>query len=159
MLETGRQKLHESWEIEEVPTMVDANAEEFTDLGNSRERITAPLTMTTIISVGTEAGILRKRQQEIASRTGMRVRWIPPSEAEVMARRPGKHLWMFCATVEYSQAMYLACSVRRYRPESRLLLLQEQETPGFEKPLFDEVVRMPASMESIVSAVRRLARR
>ena len=76
-----------------------------------------------------------------------------------MARRPGKHLWMFCATVEYSQAMYLACSVRRCSPESRMLLLKEEALREIEKPLFDEVVRMPASMESIVSAVRRLARR
>ena len=138
--------------------MVDANAEEFSQSLDSSGGIAVPLSTATIFSVGKDEGILRRRQEEIQTRAGMRVRWMQAQEAEILTRTRGKRLWMFCATLDSAQAMYLACSVRRYSPESRLLLLSEQEPPRFEMPLFDEVVLMPASMESIVSAVRRLAR-
>jgi hypothetical protein len=107
-----------------------------------------------VLFVGDEGE--KEQGRAIRSRTGLRVRSVEPGQAEAWARSAAKHVWVFCATMDYSRMVYLASSVRRYSPGSRLLLVKEQ-AGGFEKALFDEVLRTPGNAEAIASAVKRLA--
>lgn len=109
-----------------------------------------------VISVGRSAEILRLRQQALLCH-GWTVRSVTPEQAETEARSPEQRLWIFCNTVEIVQLVYLACSVRRYSPGSRLILIERSTQPGFELSLFHRALKMTEGDDVLVTAVSELS--
>lgn len=110
-----------------------------------------------IFSVGRDKELLRLRERSIASRSDLQVRSFSPEEAEAPARGPGAHLWVFCSSVELPRLVYLACSIRRYSPDSRLLLLKNSRQSGFEDSLFHWVLPASDGIEALLDAISTLA--
>jgi hypothetical protein len=110
-----------------------------------------------ILSVGRDAEILRRRERVLVSRSTLSIRSVNPKEAEATARSSAPHLWIFCSTIELPQLVYLACSVRRYCPASRLLLLQGSRPPGFEVSLFHQVLAPGEDTDVFLDTISRLA--
>jgi hypothetical protein len=114
----------------------------------------APLS---IISVGRDSGILRCREEAISSRSDLKVRSMDPEQAESWSRRVDPHLWIFCSTVELPRLAYLACSVRRYSPGSKLLLIEAGRQTGFERLLFQKVIGPAEGLETLLNAITDLS--
>lgn len=110
-----------------------------------------------ILSVGRDPEILMRRESVLASHSTLPIRSMNPEESEKWARSSTAHLWIFCSTIELSRLVYLACSIRRYSPASRLLLLQGNRTPGFETALFHQVLPPAAETDFFLDTVSRLA--
>lgn len=110
----------------------------------------------TLISVGRDPELLRQREALLA-RTGIHTRSALPEQAETDARSPEARVWVFCSTVEAAQVVYLACSVRRYSPNSKLLLIEGSRRVGFEASLFDRILKSKDAPEALLPAVSDLA--
>lgn len=114
----------------------------------------APLS---VLSVGRDPEILRRRERVIASQSDLSVRSLTPEEAERWARSPEARLWIFCSTIELPRLVHLACCVRRYSPASRLLLMEGARAPGFELSLFHRAIPPLEGPDFLVNAVSHLA--
>lgn len=110
-----------------------------------------------IVSVGRDWELLQQRERAIGSRSDLQIRSLTPEEAEGPARSGEAHLWIFCNTVELPKLAYLASSVRRYSPASRLLLLKSGRKHGFEDSLFHGIFRVDDDPEDFLRTVSRLA--
>lgn len=110
-----------------------------------------------ILSVGRDPEILARRERVITSDSALTVRSMNPEQAESWARAPEAYLWIFCRTVELPRLVYLASSVRRYSPASRLIVVQGSRVPGFEASLFHHIVAPGEETEVFLDAVTRLA--
>ena len=102
-------------------------------------------------------GRLWLREQTIIGRSDLRVRSVDAGQAESLARQTDPCLRIFCNTVEVPKLAYLACSVRRYSPRSRLMLLKGSRPAGFEDSLFHWVVRPSEGLEGFLDAISVLA--
>jgi len=80
-----------------------------------------------------------------------------PEEAEALARGRTPHLWIFCNSVEIAKLVYLACSIRLYSPDSRLLRLKGALHSSFEDSLFHWILPASEGIDSFLQAVSTLA--
>jgi hypothetical protein len=110
-----------------------------------------------ILSVGRDQEVLKLRERMIAGRSDLTVRSITPEQAEGYARDSRLRLWIFCSTVELPKLMYLASSIRRYSPNSRLLLLDRDQLPRFGLTLFHRAVCAFDKVDSLLEAVSQMA--
>lgn len=111
----------------------------------------------TIFSVGRDQELLRQRERIIAARSDLRVRSMTPEEAEAPARGTTPHLWIFCDSIEIAKLVYLACSIRRYSPNSRLLRLKGALQSSFEDSLFHWILPASEGIDPFLQAVNTLA--
>jgi hypothetical protein len=117
-------------------------------------KLPAPLT---IISVGRDPEILRRRENVLSSQSEFSVRSLMPEEAEQWARSPEPRLWIFCSSIELPRLVHLASSVRRHSPSSRLLLMEGARRPGFELQLFHQAIPPLEGPDFLLNAVSHLA--
>jgi hypothetical protein len=123
---------------------------------SQRPLSTSPASLA-ILSVGRDREILKRRERLIAGRSDLTVRSITPEEAEGHARDARPRLWIFCSTVEFPKLLYLASSIRRYSPESRLLLLDREQLPRFGLTLFHRAVHDGEEVDNLLEAVSVMA--
>ena len=97
------------------------------------------------------------REQAITSRSDLAVRSLTPELAEPLRRDAEARLWIFCHTLDLRMAVYLATHIRRFSPESRLLLLKNLQHAGFEELLFHRVISVGESEGIFLDAVTELA--
>lgn len=128
---------------------------EFPRAGSRQDTICARTSPLPILSVGRDAELLLSRERIIRHHSDLSIRSISPEEAESWARSEKARLWIFCGSIEVSRLVYLACSVRRYSRQSRLVL-DCLRTPGFERSLFDCIVRSGREEDALLEAVSRL---
>lgn len=114
----------------------------------------APLS---IISVGRDPEVLRRRECILASQSDLCVRSVMPEEAEKLARSSEPHLWIFCSTIELPRLVHLACTIRRNSPSSRLLLMEGSRRPGFEVSLFHKAIPPLEGPDYLLNTVSHLA--
>lgn len=119
-----------------------------------RQMQVAPLT---ILSVGRDPEVLRRRENVLSSQSDLSVRSLTPEDAEKWARSPEAHLWIFCSTIELPRLVHLASTVRRYSPTSRLLLMEGARRPGFEVHLFHRAIPPLEGPEFLLNTVSHLA--
>lgn len=108
-----------------------------------------------VFCVGRDPETLLRLEKAIRSPSDLKVRRLSPLEAEAWARTAEPRLWIFCPRIELAKLVHLACTVRRYSPTSRLILLCRSQ-PGFEATLFHRILR-PDATESLLEVVSRLA--
>ena len=116
-----------------------------------------PTAPRTIICVGRNPEILRRRQEMISSQLSLAVHSVTPEEADAWSARTEPRLWVFCHTVELPRLAYLACRVLRFSPESRLILLEGDQRIGFESSLFHLVLRPSDGVKRFLDAVSALS--
>jgi hypothetical protein len=109
-----------------------------------------------VISVGNDPTLLGLREQIIRG-ANVAIRSMPPEEAEAEARLKDARLWIFCSTIALPQLVYLACSVHRYSPSSRLVLLEGVRPAGFEAALFHRIIHPEESIDEMLRAVTELS--
>lgn len=110
-----------------------------------------------IISVGRDPEVLRRRECILAAESNLSVRSVMPEEAEKWARSPEPHLWIFCSTIELPRLVHLASTIRRYSPASRLLLMVGSRRPGFEVSLFHKTVPPLEGPDFLLNTVSHLS--
>lgn len=131
---------------------------EFPKLHGSRDRShNFPAVPLAVISVGRDPEVLRRRQNILAGQSYLSVRSVTPEDAEKWARSSEPHLWIFCSTIELPRLVQLACTVRRFSPASRLLLMTGTRPPGFERSLFHMAVPPLEGPDRLLNTVRQLA--
>jgi hypothetical protein len=107
-----------------------------------------------VISVGRDRSLLVFRQHAL-DEAGIAARTMLPEEAERLVHDPHPRVWVFCASIEISTLIYLACTVRRNSPGSRLLLVERCDVAGIERSLFHQVICKDTRVEQLTAAVRR----
>lgn len=122
----------------------------------SRDQVCSRRSPRAVFCVGHNQEALRQHEEAIRSRSDLAVRALNPEEAETWSRMAEPRVWIFCKGLELSRLVYLACSVRRYSRNSRLLL-ECEKAPGFEASLFDEVLRPAGATDALLEAVSHLA--
>lgn len=110
-----------------------------------------------VVSVGSEDGLLKLREQVIIAGTGLEVRSLLPEDAEELAHSSESMVWIFCSTVMLGPLVYLASAVRRYSPESRLVLLEGTQPLGYEVALFHRILDPIRDVELLIETIRELA--
>lgn len=136
--------------------MQPGNTFHFSDSSASRDTICLRTSPRAVVCVGRDRDALKSHEQEIRSRSDLMVRCLTPEEAESAARSAQPRLWIFCGGIELSKLVYLACSVRRFSRDSRLVL-ECRRAPGFEASLFDEIIQPPEATDALLEAVSYLA--
>lgn len=129
---------------------------EFPRLDSRQDKICRRSSPLPILSVGRDAELLLRRERAIRDRSDLSIRSMSPEEAESWSRSEKARLWIFCGSIEISRLVYLACSVRRYSRHSRLVL-DSARLPGFERSLFDCIVRSDRETDALLEAVSRFA--
>lgn len=109
-----------------------------------------------VISVGRDRGLLSARKR-LMEKSGLSVQSVSPEEAERLVRDGCSRLWVFCASVEISTLIFLASSIRRHSPESRLVLVEREAAAGIEESLFHRVMDGQASGDVLARVVQDLA--
>lgn len=124
---------------------------------HKRDRMQVQAAPLTIVSVGRDPEVLRRRESVLSSQSDLSVRSVTPEDAERWARSSEPHLWIFCSTIELPRLVHLASTVRRYSPSSRLLLMEGARRPGFELQLFHRAIPPLEGPEFLLMAVSHLA--
>jgi hypothetical protein len=110
-----------------------------------------------VILIGRDRSLLRFREKAIRETSDLSVQILDPDSAEATARSAIPHLWIFCSRLDISRIVYLACSIRRYSPDSRLLLIKNSMKDGFEDFLFHWIGCAADGIDPLLSAVSTLA--
>lgn len=110
-----------------------------------------------VILIGRDRNLLRFREKAISERSDLNVQIVDPDVAEPMARSAIARIWIFCSSLEISRVVYLACSVRRYSPDSRLILIKNSLKDGFEDFLFHWIGCAADGIEPLLNGVSTLA--
>lgn len=113
-----------------------------------------PITLP-VISVGRDRPLLTTRQKAMEGE-GILVRSLPPEQVEAMAHDGNARVWVFCGSIDLPTLVYLAGSVRRHSPESRLLLVEWNESAGIEVCLFHRVLDGHVPAETLAAVVREM---
>ncbi|MGA8528776.1 MAG: hypothetical protein WB622_03615 [Acidobacteriaceae bacterium] len=106
-----------------------------------------------MISVGRDH-LLLIRRQEAMERRGIGVHSVSPEQAEFSAHDGKLRLWVLCGSIEEATLVFLACTIRRYSPVSRLLLVEWSRPAGPEKCLFHRVLDRNAGEDLLAEAIR-----
>lgn len=107
-----------------------------------------------VISVGRDRSLLVFRQHALDD-AGIPARTMLPEEAERLVHDQHPRVWLFCASIEISTLIYLACAIRRNSPGSRLLLVERCDVAGIERSLFHQVICKDTRVEQLTATVRR----
>lgn len=122
-----------------------------------RDKILSRSIPRPILLVDRDKALLQSREEIILSRSDLRIRTLAPEDAEEAAHSAEERVWVFCSSIELPKVVYLACSVRRYSPASRLLLIKKVDRPAFEDSLFHRAVPASEGIESFLDAITGLA--
>ncbi len=106
-----------------------------------------------VISVGRDRALLMKRQTALEQR-GIGVQSVAPEQAEFPAHDGKSRLWVLCGSIEEAALVFLACTVRRYSPASRLFLVEWMHPAGPERCLFHRVLDHDAGEDALAAAIR-----
>ena len=106
-----------------------------------------------VISVGRDLKLLAERQHALDD-GGIPACTMLPQEAERLAHDDHPRVWIFCASIELSTMIYLACAIRRNSPGSHLLLIERGVAAGLERSLFHQVIRPESRLDQLTAAVR-----
>jgi len=109
-----------------------------------------------VVSVGNDRKLLELRERVIQL-TGLRVQSLTPEEAGELAHSRESYIWVFCNTVELDPLTYLASTVRRYSPESRLVLIEGPRHVGSEAALFHRIIEPGRGVDLLLATLRVLA--
>lgn len=85
---------------------------------------------------------------------GIGVHSMAPEQAEFPAHDGKPRLWVLCGSIEEETLVYLACTVRRYSPGSRLFLVEWVQPSGAERCLFHRVLDRDAGEDALAEAIR-----
>jgi hypothetical protein len=107
-----------------------------------------------IISVGRDRNLLMSRQAAMEQR-GIRLHSMAPEQAEFPAHDGKPRLWVVCGSVEEASLVYLACTVRRYSPASRMFLVEWLRPAGPERCLFHRVLGRETDEDTLAAAIRK----
>ncbi len=80
---------------------------------------------------------------------------LAPEQAEFPAHDGKPRVWVLCGSVEEASLVYLACTVRRYSPVSRLLLVEWLRPAGAERCLFHRVLERGTDEDALAAAIRK----
>lgn len=109
-----------------------------------------------VFLVGQDKGLLNLREQLLGTQIAG-IRSMICGEAAEEARSPEGRVWIFCSTIELSQLIQLACTIRRFSRGSRLLLLEGPNSSEFGAPLFDRILLPMAGVDELLRAVEELS--
>jgi hypothetical protein len=109
-----------------------------------------------VISVGRDEELLELRKQVLAQ-AGIFVRSLSPEEAEATAESSQARLWIFCNSLDLPSLMYLATGVRRFSPESKMLLLWGPSSPRFKLSLFHRILYPFSGVDALLRTVDELS--
>ncbi|MGA7521580.1 MAG: hypothetical protein WBW84_03805 [Acidobacteriaceae bacterium] len=106
-----------------------------------------------VILVGRDHSLLRVRQAAM-ERRGVGVHSMSPEQAEFPAHDGKPRLWVLCGSIEEAALVFLACTIRRYSPGSRLFLVEWVRPAGAERCLFHRVLDREADEDALAEAIR-----
>lgn len=109
-----------------------------------------------VLLVGRDKALVATRMQAMRA-AGIAAHAVTPEQAQELALDGHARAWALCASTERSSLLYIACSVRRHSPLSRLLLLEGKSPAGLEVSLFDQVLRGDANAGELAAVVRDLS--
>jgi hypothetical protein len=109
-----------------------------------------------LISVGCDQKLLHLREELLKS-LGLPVLSLTPAEAAPYAHTALCRIWIFCSTLSRDELLYLASSVCRHDPMSKLLLLSGIHENGIENALFNCVLGPASTIDDFLKAVTQLA--
>lgn len=107
-----------------------------------------------VVSVGRDRPLLMRRASALTT-AGITVQSFAPEQAEFPAHDGKPRIWVMCGSVEEATLVYLACTVRRYSPVSRLLLVEWIQPSAGERCLFHRVLDHEADQGALAQAIRR----
>ena len=122
-----------------------------------RDQTRVRSTPLAILSVGRNPAILELRQKVIGSRSDLHILSLTPEQAEALAQSSEPHVWVFCHTVELHKVVSLACRIRRFSPQSKLILLEKSHQAGFEASLFHRIIHPIDGVVPFLEALTHLA--
>jgi hypothetical protein len=108
-----------------------------------------------IVLVGNDRRLLDLLERVINGR-GLTVQSLTPGEADELAHSSYPRVWVFCNTEGRSSLLYLASTVQRYSPDSRLVLLEGPWPLGHEAALFHRILDPSRNVNSLLDALREL---
>jgi hypothetical protein len=106
-----------------------------------------------VVSVGRDPSLLKIRATALAS-AGIPVRSLEPAQAEFPAHDGKSRVWVLCGSIEEETLVYLACTIRRYSPGSRLFLVEWSRPTGAERCLFHRVLDRDAGEDALAETIR-----
>jgi hypothetical protein len=106
-----------------------------------------------VLSVGRDRRQLMVRQAAM-ERRGIAVHSLLPEQAEFPAHDGKPRTWVMCGSVEEATLVFLACTIRRYSPVSRLFLVEWMRAAGAERCLFHRVLDRDTDEETLAEAIR-----
>lgn len=112
---------------------------------------------STVFLIGRDRTLLSRRERVLQD-AGWQVRTLSPEEAAEQAHSTDPRLWIFCgSSIELASIIYLACSIRRYSPASRLVLVEKDASTGIESSLFHRVVDCKAGAHLLAAVIDGMA--
>lgn len=109
-----------------------------------------------VLCVGRDPSLLGKRVQALFH-AGIVAQSLSPERAEDLAREQRSRIWILCTSIELPTLVFLAGSVRRHSPHSRLLLAEGPSPAGIETSLFHRVITGEEGAEVLAAKVRQLS--
>lgn len=106
-----------------------------------------------VMSVGRDRLLLMNRQSAM-ERRGIGVQSLSPEQAEFPAHDGKPRVWVLCGSIEEASLVFLACTIRRYSPVSRLFLVEWTLPSGAEKCLFHRVLDREVDEGALAEAIR-----
>lgn len=120
---------------------------------SARQSVVPSRTPWPIVSVGRDRSLLSARHAAMEQR-GIRMLSLAPEQAEFPAHDGKPRLWVVCGSVEEATLVYLACTVRRYSPVSRLFLMEWVRPGGSERCLYHRVFDHRSDDDALAAAIR-----
>jgi hypothetical protein len=93
-------------------------------------------------------------RQSAMERRGIGVQSLSPEQAEFPAHDGKPRVWVLCGSIEEASLVFLACTIRRYSPVSRLFLVEWTLPSGAEKCLFHRVLDREVDEGALAEAIR-----
>lgn len=112
-----------------------------------------PLPRMPVYSVGRDQVLLHLRQHAM-DEAAIPARTLTPEQAEAFIHDAQPRLWIFCASIDTASLVYLSSSIRRYSPESRLLLVEYGLASGSEAALFHRLLHGMREVGELIRVVR-----
>ena len=106
-----------------------------------------------VLSVGRDRALLLDRQAAMGKR-GIGIHSLMPEQAEFPAHDGKLRTWVMCGSIEEATLVFLACTIRRYSPGSRLFLVEWLRPATAEKCLFHRVLDRDAGEDALAAAIR-----
>lgn len=121
-----------------------------------RDHALAHTAPRSVVLIGRDGELLRLFENAIVTRSDLTVHSLAPVQAVDSAHSPVPRLWVFSSGIEIATLVHLASTVRRYSPQSRLLLVRSSPREGFEDHLF-HWIGGEDDLDPLLEAISRLA--